>query len=124
MAERILSENGMFAETYRGDRPEPFNSCILQAWSVGIYVHALQEMMLGMKLNLFDNKVLFHPQIPESLADYGPFTFEHNMANNKGKLQVSVEPNNRKISVTLKDWQGEAKKPEFLVNSSSSYGVV
>ena len=31
MAERILAENGMFAETYRGDRPERFNSCILQA---------------------------------------------------------------------------------------------
>lgn len=124
MAERILVENGMFAETYRGDRPEPFNSCILQAWSVGIYVHALHEMMLGMKLNLFENKIQFHPQIPESLADYGPFTFEHSIANNKGKLEVSVEPNNRKILVTLKDWQGETKKPEFLVSGSSSYGII
>ena len=52
MADRIISENGMYAETYRGDRPEPFNSCILQAWSVGLYVYALRELMLGIKPNM------------------------------------------------------------------------
>ena len=69
MAERILFENGMFAETYRGDRPEPFNSCILQAWSVGMYVYTIREMMLGMKLNMIDNNIQFEPQIPESLRN-------------------------------------------------------
>src|SRR5919199_6745238 len=61
MAERILFENGMFAETYRGDRPEPFNSCILQAWSVAMYVHLLREMMLGMKMNMIENKIQLEP---------------------------------------------------------------
>jgi len=38
MAQRILSENGMYAETYIGDRIEPVNSCILQALAVRVYV--------------------------------------------------------------------------------------
>ena len=65
MADRILSENGMFAETYRGDRPEPFNSCILQAWSVGMYVYAFRELMVGSTNDTIDNTVEINPQIPE-----------------------------------------------------------
>ena len=77
MADRILSENGMFAETYRGDRPEPFNSCILQAWSVGMYVYAFRELMVGSKMNMIDNTVEINPQIPESLRSSSmQITFE------------------------------------------------
>ena len=64
----------------RGDRPEPFNSCILQAWSVGMYIYAIREMMLGMKLNMIENKIQFEPQIPESLRNNAvPINFEHNI---------------------------------------------
>jgi len=122
MAERILAENGMFAETYRGDRPEPFNSCILQAWSVGMFVHALREMMLGMNVNMLENRIRFEPQIDDSLnLSMVPMVFEHriNTTNSKGWFQVGVDSHNRKISVTLKDWQGP--KPEFLCGSS--YGI-
>jgi hypothetical protein len=117
MAERILAENGMFAETYKGDKPDPFNSCILQAWSISMYINALREMMLGMKLDMFENKVSFKPQIAGSLLqEYTHFAFEHSMKG-KGRFQAAVDPYNRKILVTLKDWHGS--RPEFLVDSSS-----
>jgi GH15 family glucan-1,4-alpha-glucosidase len=117
MADRILAENGMFAETYRGDRPEPFNSCILQAWSVGMYAYAVREMALGMKLDLLHNKISFEPQIPEPLAGRAPVAFEHNTG--RGRLGISIDPYNRKISVLLKGWRGA--RPEF--SASPSYGI-
>ena len=122
MAERILAENGMFAETYRGDKPDPFNSCILQAWSVSMYIYALREMMLGMKLDILENKVSFKPQIAGSLLkEYTHFAFEQSV-NGKGRFQAAVDPYNRKILVTLKGWQGA--RPEFLVDSSYNIDVV
>jgi hypothetical protein len=122
MAERILAENGMFAETYKGDKPDPFNSCILQAWSVGMYINALREMMLGMKLDMLENKVSFKPQIAGSLfQEYTHFAFEHSMKG-KGRFQAAVDPYNGKILVTLKGWHGP--KPEFLVDSSYDIDVV
>jgi glycogen debranching enzyme len=121
MAERILAENGMYAETYKGDKPDPFNSCILQAWSISMYIHVMREMMLGMKLNMLENKISFKPQIADSLlkGDHTQFAFEHRL-NGRGKFQAVVDPHNRKINVTLKGWHGA--KPEFLV-TSSSYSV-
>ena len=68
----------MYAETYRGDRPQPFNSCILQAWSVGMYVYAVLEMMLGMNMNMIENKIQFEPRFPESLKNNTfPISFEY-----------------------------------------------
>lgn len=122
MAERILAENGMYAETYKGDKPDPFNSCILQAWSISMYVYVLREMMLGMKLDMLENKVSFKPQIADSLLrEYTHFAFEHRITG-KGKFQAAVDPYNRKIQVTLKGWHGA--RPEFHANSSYSIDVV
>ena len=121
MAERILSENGMFAETYRGDRPEPFNSCILQAWSVGMYIYAIREMMLGMKLNMIENKIQFEPQIPESLRNNAvPINFEHNIDTIEGtrRFQIVVDPNREKISIIFKN-SGVKIEPEIFSNSYS-----
>jgi glycogen debranching enzyme len=123
MAERILTENGMFAETYRGDRPEPFNSCILQAWSVSMFVHALREMMLGMRVNMIENRIRFEPQIDEESLNVSqvPMVFENtiNATNSRGRFQIAVDPYHRKISVILKDWHGP--RPEFLCGPS--YGI-
>jgi glycogen debranching enzyme len=122
MAERILAENGMFAETYKGDKPDPFNSCILQAWSISMYIYALREMMLGMKLDMLQNKVYLNPQVEGSLLpDYGDFAFEHNIKG-KGRFQAKLDPYNRKILLTLKGWHGV--RPEFLTNSSYNIDVV
>jgi glycogen debranching enzyme len=105
MANRILQENGMFAETYRGDRPEPFNSCILQAWSVGMYIYAFREMMLGMKMNMAENKIHLEPQIPESLLNVCmPLKFDHPISTKEGvgRLQVTIEPDKKKITANFK----------------------
>lgn len=123
MAERILLENGMFAETYRGDRPEPFNSCILQAWSVGMYVYAFREMMIGMKWNMLENKVQFEPMIPESLqTNIVPISFDYTLpigGINK-RLQIVVDPHNQKIFIKFKS-DGIRKKPEIF---SDSYSII
>jgi len=106
MAERILAENGMFAETYRGDRPEPFNSCILQAWSVGMYIYALREMMLGMRIDMTKNRIRFEPQIPESLKNNSvPITFEHTItrASERCRIHVVLDPTCDKLSIKFKD---------------------
>lgn len=121
MAQRILHENGMFAETYRGDRPEPFNSCILQAWSVGMYVYAFREMMLGMKINMMENKIQFEPQIPDSLLNvFMPMNFEYRVPTKKGagKLQVIIEPDKKRISANFKNDNSDLK-PDMLSNSYS-----
>jgi glycogen debranching enzyme len=118
MAERILHENGMFAETYRGDRPEPFNSCILQAWSVGMFAYALREMMLGMKINMIDNTIQFEPSIPESLKDASaPVDFDHFIRGKDGiaRIQIRVDPHNEKIFAEFKNAGG--RKPEIFSNS-------
>ncbi|MEP0825431.1 MAG: hypothetical protein HRF40_08100 [Nitrososphaera sp.] len=118
MAERILHENGMFAETYRGDRPEPFNSCILQAWSVGMYAYAFREMMLGMRVDMINNTIELEPNIPDSLKDSpAPVEFEHFIYTKKGiaKLILQVDLNNEKILAAFKGENGKA--PEIFSNS-------
>jgi glycogen debranching enzyme len=118
MASRILHENGMFAETYRGDRPEPFNSCILQAWSVGMYAYAFREMMLGMKVNMINNTIQLEPSIPESLKDTsGPVDFDYFIHGKSGiaTLRIKVDPHNEKIFTEFKNASG--KRPEIFSNS-------
>lgn len=120
MADRILSENGMFAETYRGDKAEPFNSCILQAWSVGMYVYALREIMLGEQVNIIDNTVTFNPQIPTSLKSSSTqIIFEDYYHGPKGRVRVKIEihPDSDKILIHGKEFSGIL--PEFTSNNYS-----
>src|SRR5919197_661481 len=125
MAERILSENGMFAETYRGDRPEPFNSCILQAWSIGMFIYVIREMMLGMKVNMIKNKIQFEPRIPESLRETSTnIDFEYDICTkqgNKSTFKIMVDPNREKISIKIKnnDDSGINTEPEIFSNTYS-----
>jgi glycogen debranching enzyme len=117
MADRIISENGMFAETYRGDRPEPFNSCILQAWSAGMYAWAFTEMILGMNLDLVRGRIQIEPQLPDSLATglskpikvSSPFQTRAGLS----MLTASIDPANQKINVSFKGKQ----RPEISSNS-------
>jgi GH15 family glucan-1,4-alpha-glucosidase len=100
MAERIIEENGMFAETYRGDRPEPFNSCILQAWSAGMYVRAFLDLALGLKVDARSNTVRIDPQLPESSRAGCPkMEFDVTVPSRKGteKIAVSVDHEKGKV---------------------------
>jgi glycogen debranching enzyme len=120
MADRILSENGMFAETYRGDRPEPFNSCILQAWSAGMYAWAFAEMMTGLKIDLIAERIQLEPQIPYELSSQlsGPIRIRRPIQTRAGRahLAATIDPANRKMSVLFKGKQ----RPQI---SSTTYEV-
>lgn len=120
MADRINSENGMFAETYRGDRPEPFNSCILQAWSAGMYAWAFTEMMVGMEIDMVSGKIGLNPKIPETLGSTSsPYRVDYPIVAKAGRsmLTASIDPANRKISVQLKG----SVIPEVTSNSYDLY---
>ncbi len=120
MADRILSENGMFAETYRGDRPEPFNSCILQAWSAGMYAWAFTEMMLGMEVDLVGGRIRIEPKIPSELGRSisAPIKVNRPIQTQKGLslLTATIDPANQKITASFKGKQ----RPEIL---SSTYSL-
>ena len=112
----------MYAETYRGDRAQPFNSCILQAWSIGMYIYALREMMLGMNMNMIENKIQFEPQFPESLRNNTvPVNFEYSIPNTtkegeSNRLQIVVDSNREEIDIGFKSWNLKTT-PEIFSNS-------
>lgn len=121
MAERILSENGMYAETYRGDKPEPFNSCILQAWSLAMYVYAVRELFLGLRINLMENKVILNPQIPDSIRSNAvPIHFQNNLYTNGNpqKTEIIIDPYQEKIRMLFRNPSG--LRPELI---SDNYSV-
>jgi len=106
---------------HRGDRPEPFNSCILQAWSIGMYVHAFREMMLGMKVNMIENKIQIEPQIPESLRTNSiPINFKYRLdtIRGTGTFHFMVDPNDDRISVAFNGGELEVQ-PEIFSNTYS-----
>lgn len=123
MAERILSENGMFAETYRGDRPEPFNSCILQAWSLAMYVYTVRELFLGMHINLVDNQIIFDPHVPDSIRSNSvPIRFHHKfyIAGSPQDSEIVLDPYREKVRVEFRNLPNQqAFRPEITSNSFS-----
>lgn len=124
MAERILSENGMFAETYRGDRPEPFNSCILQAWSLAMYVYSVRELFLGMHINLVDNRIIFDPRVPDSIRSNSvPIRFHHKfyIAGSPRDSEIILDPYRETVRVEFRNLPNQqAIRPEI---TSSTYSI-
>ncbi|HZD35730.1 MAG TPA: amylo-alpha-1,6-glucosidase [Nitrososphaeraceae archaeon] len=123
MAERILSENGMFAETYRGDRPEPFNSCILQAWSLAMYVHAVRELFLGMHINLVDNQIIFDPQVPDSIRSNSvPMCFHHKfyVEGSRQDSEIILDPHRETVRLRFMNTENPLGfRPEVMSNTYS-----
>jgi GH15 family glucan-1,4-alpha-glucosidase len=123
MAERILSENGMFAETYRGDRPEPFNSCILQAWSLAMYVYAVRELFLGMNINLIDNQISFDPRVPDSIRSNSvPIRFHHrfHLGGSRQDSEIVLDPYRETVRVEFRNLPNQQVfRPEITSNTYS-----
>jgi GH15 family glucan-1,4-alpha-glucosidase len=123
MAERILSENGMFAETYRGDRPEPFNSCILQAWSLAMYVYTVRELFLGMHINLVDNQIIFDPHVPDSIRSNSvPIRFHHKfyIAGSPQDSEIVLDPYRETVRVEFRNLPNQQEfRPEITSNTYS-----
>lgn len=67
MARQILNEAGMYVELYRGDKEEPFNACVLQAWSLASYINSLFAMV-GVERDALKMVLELSPKIPEELT--------------------------------------------------------
>jgi len=66
MAKRIILEGGMYAEVYRGDKPVPFNSCILQAWSIALFLASVMSM-IGVERDALSSRLQIRPVMPPLL---------------------------------------------------------
>jgi glycogen debranching enzyme len=51
IAARIVAENGLANECYRGDRAEPFDSCFLLGFSVAPFLSVLFERLWGLEVD-------------------------------------------------------------------------
>jgi glycogen debranching enzyme len=63
--DRILKEGGMYAECYRGDKPELYQSCILQAWSLSTYLWCILEKLFGISKKALEKTIDISPRIPK-----------------------------------------------------------
>lgn len=63
-ARRLLEEGGYAAECYRGDRPEPFDSCFLLGFSVAPFLTTLFESLWGITPRMGERTVELRPRFP------------------------------------------------------------
>ena len=77
--------------------------------------------MLGMSMNMIENKIQFEPQFPESLRyDTVPVNFEYSIPNTENqqsnRLKIVVNPNREEIDIGFKSWNSKTT-PEIFSNS-------
>ena len=68
LAQRLHDEMGMMAELYRGDAPQPYNSCVLQAWSAGVFLLAVARYLLGIRAEAVTGTLELAPNLPPDAA--------------------------------------------------------
>ncbi len=66
IAARYAAEGGGANECYRGDRPEPFNSCFLLGFSVGPFLTVLFERLWGLSVDARRPLLGVRPSFPAS----------------------------------------------------------
>ena len=90
-----------------------------------MYIYAIRQMMLGMNLNMIENRIYFDPQIPDSLRNNAlPINFEHSIQTIGGikRFNVVVDPSSEKIFFDCK--HGDMKiEPEIVSNSTYSINI-
>lgn len=64
MAARLREEGGGANECYRGDRPEPFNSCFLLGMSVAPFLTVLFERLWGLSVEAGEPRLGLRPAFP------------------------------------------------------------
>jgi hypothetical protein len=64
IAARYREEGGFANECYRGDRPEPFNSCFLLGFSVAPFLTVLFERLWGLDLDARIPRLVVRPSFP------------------------------------------------------------
>ena len=68
IAARLVEENGLANECYRGDRPEPFDSCFLLGFSVAPFLGVLFERLWGLTPDASDGRLRVAPKFPAGWA--------------------------------------------------------
>ena len=64
IARRITEEGGLANECYRGDRPEPFDSCFLLGFSVAPFLTVLFERLWGLRADAQRARLEVRPEFP------------------------------------------------------------
>ncbi len=64
IAERYAAEGGGAHECYRGDRPEPFDSCFLLGFSVAPFLTVLFERLWGIEVDARVPRLTVRPSFP------------------------------------------------------------
>jgi amylo-alpha-1,6-glucosidase len=64
IAARFIADGANANECYRGDRPEPFNSCFLLGLSVAPFLSTIFERLWGLAVDARRSRIEVHPQIP------------------------------------------------------------
>ncbi len=88
LADRIREEGGMANECYRGDRPEPFNSCFLLGFSVAPFLTALFEDLWGLRAALGAPALSVRPRFP---SDWNEASLE-GLRVGSGRLDLFWKP--------------------------------
>jgi hypothetical protein len=87
-ARRIVAEGGFANECYRGDRPEPYNSCFLLGFSVAPFLAAFFEGLWGLVPDLPHATLGIAPRLPSGWS-----TMElRGLALGAGRLDLVAEP--------------------------------
>ena len=64
IAARYAAEGGYANECYRGDRPEPFDSCFLLGFSVAPFLSVLFERLWGLRVDTAARRLSVRPVFP------------------------------------------------------------
>jgi glycogen debranching enzyme len=65
IARRLVEEGGQANECYRGDRPEPFDSCFLLGLSIAPFLTTCFEGLWGLAVDARTPRLTFRPHFPE-----------------------------------------------------------
>jgi hypothetical protein len=65
-ARHLVAENGYANECYRGDRPEPYNSCFLLGFSVAPFLTTLFDDLWGLRVQMVPRSVRVVPRFPST----------------------------------------------------------
>ncbi len=98
LARMFLDEGGGANECYRGDRPEPFDSCFLLGLSVGPFLTVLFERLWGLRIDARLPALDVRPSFP---ADWRGATLER-LRIGPGQADLSVDRGNLTVR-----WRGE-----------------
>ncbi len=109
-ARTLVDEEGFANECYRGDRPEPFDSCFLLGFSVAPFLSAVFEGLWGLAPDARRGVVEVDPQLPSG----SPGISLDGLSIGAGRLDLAARPG----KLTAR-WSG----PGALVLASPSRSV-